>query len=96
MARAKSRVLTAANRFQVWEAVRDEFTKSDMNDRQFAEHLSTKLGLPVAETTIMDARIAFKIPAHRSTLAAKKADKLTLVQRVERLEKLVAELTEKK
>jgi hypothetical protein len=70
MPKTKAQRLSAANRFQVWEITRDTYAQAKLSDKDFAAKLSEQLGYPVADSTIMDARKAFDIPAYRSTIVA--------------------------
>lgn len=73
--------------------IRNEYPKQKMTDTQFAEFATKQLGFQVIHSHVLSRRQELGITAGKLELAA--AKKLTIIGRVEALEKEVAELKEK-
>lgn len=96
--RKKTEKLSMIQSARLIALIEGEFAASGKNDREFAEHASTKLGFPIAENHVEVRRRELGIPALRdiaapsdaalaSEVAALRRDGAALAAEVERLSK---------
>ncbi len=56
-------VLSNVNRFKLWNLVKAEYPKLEMNDEQFAKHAAEKLKCEIGAWHVKAARQGLKIPS---------------------------------
>ncbi len=82
--KATRHVLSAKDRFALWNLVAVKFAAANMGDKDFARYASGELHFDVNENHVMHARNGLEIPAYHAKPAQ------TLELRVAALESLVS------